>query len=517
MKIAVDVTPILPGGEVGGAKHLVLELLRGLARRAHSDQFVLLTSFRNHHIFEDLERLGMTRVRVLEDPSVKQPSLLHRLVARLKSELTFYAIPGFLKKQGISVLFCPMTAPYYSEVGIPTVSIVYDLQHLYYPSFFSPAELTNRRHVYDQVKKKVDFSVCISSYTRESVITKLAMAPDQVIAIPIAVHSRLSTVPEDSVRRLLDKYGLLNKKYFMYPANLWPHKNHKMLLTAFNMFNRRYPRYDLHLVMTGAVIENDAVLKDALEQMKLVDRVHFLGYLDEDELAAVWSRAYALIFPSLFEGFGIPLVEAMMFGKPIIASNSTSIPEVAGEAALYFDPKKPGEIVNCLAELVEDRTMYDSLVAKGQDQIKKFDFNRMVDEYLAVLHKVAKAGSVSEFVEVSGAFEDGWAGSSLSVSFGASTHSRLFELKASLPDWHPREQSRITLKCNKTRNKRYSLRKHKPLHIKEHLPHEAGAWIFDISGGFIPGNGDQRMLSFRIEDLFVVDEATGDKIYEVSK
>jgi glycosyltransferase involved in cell wall biosynthesis len=392
MNIAIDVTPILPGGECGGATQLVLELLRGLGKKAASDKFILLTAHYNEEIFRQFDSLGMRRVCILRGSSQKHLSFSWRVFNRLKRMLVSHSQRGLLRRNGVSVLFCPMTAPSYHEVGIPTVSIVYDLQHLYYPSFFSQQELACRNNFYGELVKKTDYIICISSFTRKTVIEKLGIPPGKISVIPVCVHSRMSVPSSELAESIFTKFNLNAEKYCIYPANLWPHKNHKMLLVAFNMFTKRYPTHNLHLVLTGAELKRDGIIKKAVEQMGLADRVHFLGYLKEEELSAIWHRSLFLIFPSLFEGFGIPLIEAMRYRKPIIASNVTSIPEVAGDAAIYFDPKKPDELVSSLCKIMEDESLCRLLVVKGHEQLKHYDFNRMIDEYIRVIHQAGETG-----------------------------------------------------------------------------------------------------------------------------
>ena len=152
------------------------------------------------------------------------------------------------------------------------------------------------------------------------------------------------------------------------------------------MYQHQYPAYDLHLVFTGEKVGNPSILVDSIRQMEMDKRIHFTGFLPGDELEMIWNQAYFLVYPSLFEGFGIPLIEAMRYKKPILASNVTSIPEVAGEAALYFDPRKPGQIVNALRRIMEDKNLYDQLVKKGQEQLKKYDTNEMANRYFEILH-----------------------------------------------------------------------------------------------------------------------------------
>ena len=151
LRIAVDVTPVREGGECGGARPFVLELLRGLATAARPLQYLLLTAAHNHAAFEPFERLGMSRWLVDGDG------------------------PVALRDHGVDVLFCPMTAPTYAEPGVATVSVVYDLQHLKYPWFFSMEELGHRTRFYERVRQLADHVVCISEFSRISLIRSLGI------------------------------------------------------------------------------------------------------------------------------------------------------------------------------------------------------------------------------------------------------------------------------------------------------------------------------------------------------
>lgn len=513
MIIAIDVTPVLPGGENGGMKQLLWQLLKGFEKRAAADRFILLTSHKNDHIFGEFSGRRFERFCLVKD-SKNERRLWQRIVDKLfVGKFKLFNPQSSLKKKGVSVLFCPFAAPTFSEIGIPTVSIIADLQHIYYPSFFSKQELNIRNYFYDQVKKKVDIIVAISSYTRETVIENLKLSPEKVFAVPIAIQSRLTIPPPASAQRILEKHRLAGKTYCIYPANFWPHKNHKLLLMAFNMFQNKYPRLDLHLVLTGEKIAGDEVLSSAVEGMGIGDRVHFTGYLPEKELAAIWHCSHFLVFPGLFEGFGIPLVEAMRCKKPILASHATSIPEVAGDAAVYFDPKKPDEMVNAFYRIMTDRKLYDSLVKKGQKHLKKYDFEKMVDRYLHILHTAGEKKQEKNQVIVSGIFNDGWAGEKIQVVFDRSRGEMAFELKGFLPAWHPFPKLRIKAGGN-IRTSRYILHKEKELSIKGRLPREQGKLTISALRSFVPGNNDKRRLSFRVKEFFVFDEESGEKFYE---
>jgi len=518
MKIAIDVTPVLPGGETGGAMQVLMELLRGFCVKSKNDQFILLTSYFNHDVFREFEQYGMQRWCIRKEPSalVQRFEPMVALLGKVLRNNVFRAHRNVLRNAGVDLLFCPMTDPIYHEHGIPTVSIVHDLQHLYYPHFFSREEIDHRTNFYSMVKKKVDFFICVSSFTRDTVINKLGTSADKTITIHNCVHARLNRATPRLFKVTLVKYGLQDRIYCIYPANFWPHKNHLMLLSALNIFIHKFPQYDMHMVLTGSSLKNEFSLRKVCRQMGLTDRVHFLGYLNEEELAAVWAQAHFLIFPSLFEGFGIPLVEAMMYGKPILASNVTSIPEAAGEAALYFDPRKPDEIAEAMRQIMSDEGLYRRLVEAGRKQLERYRYEDMVEQYLEVLHRAAEGGSVAEYAEVTGIYPDCWAGEQIEVGLGAGKGKRGFTLRGYIPDWHPAREVKLKITLPDGRKKNYVVHRDEELKVSENLPEQAGIMKIAVSGGFRPDNGDIRTLTFLVDEATVINTHGGVKLYEFS-
>jgi glycosyltransferase involved in cell wall biosynthesis len=516
MKIAIDVTPVLPGGETGGALQVLMELLRGFCATAENDEFILLTSYINDSLFREFEQYGMQRWCIRKEPAalVRKFAPIAALLNRMLGNTIFRPHQSVLRRAGVAVLFCPMTDPVYNEQGIPTVSIVHDLQHFYYPHFFAREEVAHRINFYSMVKKKVDFFICVSSFTRDTVINRLGISADKTFTIHNCVHARLNRATPRLFTATLEKYSLQDKTYCIFPANFWPHKNHAMLFTAMNIFNRRFPQYAMHLVLTGSSLQNESCLMKACRQMGLADRVHFLGYLNEEELAAVWQGAHFLIFPSLFEGFGIPLVEAMMYGKPILASNVTSIPEVAGEAALYFDPRKPDEMVEALRRIMSDEGLYRRLTEEGRKQLEQYRYEDMVKQYLAVLHRAGEGGSVAEYAEVTGIYNDCWAGEQIEIGLGAGKGKRVFTLRGYIPEWHPAQEVKLKVMLPDGRKKLYVAHRDEELTVREQLSEQAGIMKIAVSGGFRPDNGDERTLTFLVDEASVVNAYGGMKLYE---
>lgn len=396
--IAIDMTPLLPGGENGGVKLLAVELVRGFQVFSPENEFLLLTAAWNDNELSFLDNTNVHRLCVVtkrKEIIFGSSSYLNYIEIKLRHILRLLRRhyhekinqKGFLSSRGADVLFCPFTAPTYAEPGIPVVSLVCDLQHKDYPHFFDSDEIYARESFLGEVQKRADAVICISESTRQAVLKHLKTNPDKTHTIHISIHSRLIEHNINKIEQQLQKLRI-NNPYMFYPANFWPHKNHRMLLTAYGMYISRHPESRLDLVFTGALDEAQHKLQSDVKQMGLERRVHFLGYLPEDQLTAVWQGCSFLVFPSLYEGFGIPVLEAMQFGKPVICSNVTSLPEVAGDAALYFDPRKPEEIVKNIEKIMGNEELYADLVRRGNERLSNFQFQDMVEKYLHVIEGV---------------------------------------------------------------------------------------------------------------------------------
>lgn len=400
--IAVDLTPVLPGGENGGAKVFVLELLRGLADLAPGTAFVLLTRQESHQELAALDRPNMRRELALVpaadgalQPRLKGlaqrllpllPGRVRRLAARagyaLNAALKRRCSPStLLRDLGADLLFCPFTAPTYAEPGIPAVCTVYDLQHRAYPQFFAPDDVAHREHTFLETCARATIITVISDFSRDAVLAQTRLDPERVRTILLRMARRIAPGSE-SDDGVLGRLGLTPGRYLLCPANFWKHKNHEMLLTAFGMARRAGLAEDIRLVCTGAPGERRQWLMDAARAMGLGGCVLFPGYLPNAELAALMARCAGLVFPSLYEGFGLPVIEAMAAGVPVACSNTTALREVAADAAILFDPRLPQQLAGVLAALVGDEALRARHVQAGLLRAAEFeDSRRMTREY----------------------------------------------------------------------------------------------------------------------------------------
>ncbi|MBA3537280.1 MAG: glycosyltransferase family 4 protein [Tatlockia sp.] len=404
-KIAVDLTPILPGGENGGAKIFVLELLCQLAKLTPGTEFILLTQAASHAELKAMECPNIKCVMVLGH-SVKKTSLFGILssilgktpfVGRRFGALAYRINTLFKRRQAYSLLrnikanllFCPFTAPTYYEAGIPTVCTIYDLQYKTYPEFFKTEELIHRNQTFIEACRRATMLTAISEYSRQSVLKHSEIQPEKIRTIHLQMAHRIrsdSDIEQD--KSILSRLGLTPQQYLLYPANFWKHKNHEMLLTAFGIACRGNLPATIKLVCTGAEGPRQDWLKEAAAMMKLGERVLFPGFLSDAELGVLLTNSMAVIYPSLYEGFGLPVIEAMAAGIPVACSNLTSLPEIAGDAALVFNPRIPTQLAKVMVTLTTDKEVRLSLITAGKKRAQLFsDSSRMAQEYWSLFQQ----------------------------------------------------------------------------------------------------------------------------------
>jgi glycosyltransferase involved in cell wall biosynthesis len=253
---------------------------------------------------------------------------------------------------GLDAIHFPLSVMVPPVDRLPAATTVLDLQHEEHPEFFGRAELAYRKVVYGWTIRRSQIVITISEHARQTLIERHGLAPERVRAIHLAVDPERFT-PSDKVSLGAEA------PYLVYPARPWRHKNHARLYEAFALLRRERP--ELRLVLTG---EGDfGALPEGVEAR---------GRVSADGLVALYRGAAALVFPSLYEGFGMPVVEAMACGCPVASSNVTSLPEVAGGAARLFDPLDPEAIAAAVDEVLRDPAPW---VARGLERAQLFTWD----------------------------------------------------------------------------------------------------------------------------------------------
>lgn len=275
------------------------------------------------------------------------------------------------------------------DYDVPLILTVHDIQQEYFPEFFSNDVLDFRRRFYRASLEKVNHIIAISNHTKRNLIEKYSVPEDKITVIYNGYGKDVFRKLDGKLIEKARKKYNLPRSFLFYPAATWPHKNHITLLRAYRILKTKYHLKD-KLIFTGIRKENHEAVERETERLGLAGSVTHLGYLPYKDLPALYNAARIMVFPSLFEGFGIPVVEAMAVGLPVACSNTTSLPEVAGDSALYFDPNEPEDIAEKVIRLYEDESLRSFLINKGKERVKLFTWDNTASETLKIYENVFK-------------------------------------------------------------------------------------------------------------------------------
>jgi glycosyltransferase involved in cell wall biosynthesis len=339
-----------------------------------------LTILANRHVVEPYARFAGGNVDLVPVPSYRPGNATPTRALAMAWAGVAPAAAARDVPDGLDLVHYPVTVPI-PRVRAPSVVTLFDVQHLVQPGFFPRSERLYRKLAYDRAARRADAVVCVSEHGRETAIERLGLDPARVEGISMGVDlTQFSPEPgerDDELRPAA--------RYVMYPANLWPHKNHERLLEALARVSDR----ELSLVLTGQAYGRlDALMARAAE-LGVGDRVRHLGHVPFEALPALYRGAEAMVFPSLYEGFGSPPLEAMACGCPVASSPAASLREVCGDAALMFDPHDPDAIASAIDRLLSDASLRQGLRVAGLAHAPQWTWSRAADRHVALYRRLA--------------------------------------------------------------------------------------------------------------------------------
>jgi glycosyltransferase involved in cell wall biosynthesis len=258
------------------------------------------------------------------------------------------------------------------KTEVPQVMVIHDLAYEHFAGHVYGLATRYYRYFMPRYARKVQRIATVSEFTKSDIVTLYHIAPDKIDVVYNGAKEVYKPVNNDVKSKIKAAYAN-NCSYFLYVGSIHPRKNIKNLLLAFEQFKTETGS-DFKLILVGRKAWDFEDVDQAYSKMKYRDDVKFMGHLPPAELANITASAYAMVYVSLFEGFGIPIIEAMSCEVPVITSNTTSMPEVAGDAALLVNPLSITEISGAMKKLVEDVHLKDDLIAKGEIQLQKFSW-----------------------------------------------------------------------------------------------------------------------------------------------
>ncbi len=386
----------LPDGVAGGVQQTVIGLASGLSQTAGPDEEDFFLAFRDSHEWLAPYLGRNARLLLCERPASSRGlvskaraalPILDRLAFEAAALLPLRAprSDGTVERAGVDVMHFTLQQGFVTE--LPSIYVPHDLQHRHYPEFFSRFDLKWREAVYPTLAHRARRVVALSRWGKRDLVEQLRLAEDRIHVIGWAPALDVYPEPTPSDVRAVRERLRLPEAFALYPAQTLRHKNHQRLLEALAAL-RDAQGVRVPLVCSGA--RADALAPEIareLERLRLEDSVRFVGFVSPLELRALYALARLLVFPSLFEGFGMPVVEAFRAGVPVACSSVTSLGELTGDAALQFDPTRVEEIASAVARLWTDPALRDDLARRGRDRVAGVTWAGVARAYRA-LHRL---------------------------------------------------------------------------------------------------------------------------------
>lgn len=287
----------------------------------------------------------------------------------------------------IDILFVSAhTLPLLRKPGLKTVMTVHDLGAEYLPAAHQLKQKLYLSFITQVQLKSATKLIAVSKATKDDLVKRVGLKPEKIEVIYEAVEKNVfKSLKNDSLLNLLNKFDVKKEKYFIFIGTVQPRKNLLMLIQA---FAREFEGSDLKLLIAGSKGWLSDEIYQEPKNLGIESQVKFLGRVTDEEAVGLLSGAIALTFPSLFEGFGLPILEAFACHCPVITSNTSSMPEVAGDSAILVDPLNTSEISDAMMKIT-DKKVRERLIEKGLKQLEKFSWEKAAEETLKVLKEAA--------------------------------------------------------------------------------------------------------------------------------
>jgi len=377
-KIGIDCQKILnPGTGGAGIEHYTWHLVRSLA--SHPDRFFDLVLFVKKDISSDPRLLALA-----DQPGVSLVDFPQDVLER-KSWWPFTKykrLSRFFASQNLDILHGPANVTTLFYQG-KTVVTVHDLIIYEHPEWF-PGGLSDifwRHFLVPRAIKNAGRVVAVSKYTKNQVVSRFGIDPEEVDVIYEGV-TVTDTKPDETI---LAKNNI-SQPYFLYVGTIEPRKNLPRVIAALARLRKTNP--EIQLVIAGKKGWKVAEVFATVKKLQLESNVKFCGYVSDEEKQALYKNALAFVFPSLAEGFGLPVLDAMQSGVPVLTSNGTSLVEVAGDAALQANPYSVEEISAGLKKIAEDKNLRLEMTKQGKAQAQKFTWSQAAQKTIDTYKKV---------------------------------------------------------------------------------------------------------------------------------
>lgn len=374
MKIAIDAT-ILRSQNTGTGFYII-NLLNGLIKYDKENEYII---FGNKEVIEKFVFLNNKNFRI-------ENVLFKNRIVRVLWQL--FILPFKLKKLNVNILHSTNYITPLFKFNLKFIVTIHDLTFIIFPEKFTIVKRLFFRFMVPIFIRRADKIITVSENTKNDII-KFLKVPKEKISVTFETYNECydSDIKKEDSKKILDKYGI-NKNYFLFVGMIEPRKNILSILKAFIELDEEL---DEDLVIVGKKGWYYREIEEFMENIKnkrLKNRIIFTGFVSEKELVSIYKNAEIFIYPSFYEGFGIPPLEAMVCGVPVITSNTSSIPEVVGDAAIKIDPYNYIELKEAIKVLKHNPQKRKEMSIKGVEQSKKFSSKKFAENTINI-YKIA--------------------------------------------------------------------------------------------------------------------------------
>lgn len=357
---------------------------QGLPNRVGSSEVCFQTLIELERIDKENEYVIFLPSKPTSDMPKESSRWKYKVISERKLWTIFGLTRGRIAKENLDIFFSP-THYGVLRCPVPQIISILDVSYKYFPEMFNRRDLAQLAMWGGYSVRNAARIITISNSSRNDIIKEYKVSPSKVRVAYLGVKFDDQDKSELKMKDLEEKYNIQNP-YILFVGTLQPRKNIVRLIEAFATLEQTEEKA-LDLVIIGRRGWNYQEILDAPKSLDIENRVHFLESITDEELPAFYKNAQIFVLPSLYEGFGLPVLEAMRYGCPVATSNVSSLPEAGGDAAIYFDPENVEDIAQKIHKVLKDEKLRAKMIKEGHEQVKKFSWEKSAQEVIKVFEE----------------------------------------------------------------------------------------------------------------------------------
>ena len=359
MVIAVNTRLLLPG-KMEGIGWFTYENLRRITVNHPEHQFIFIFDRK----YDEKFIFNSNVTPVIANPPSRHPILWYLFFE--------YGVPPVLKKFKADLFFSP-DGWLSLRTKVKSLPVIHDLNFMHEPQWVSRAPRYYYNHFFPKFAQKANRIATVSEFSKQDITNRFQISPENIDVVYNGANESYTPINNEEKNDTRKRFSK-SEEYFLFVGLVHPRKNLTRIIRAFNIYKQKTGRKE-KLIIVGSTAYWTSDTSNAFENSAYKDDIIFVGRLEPIDLHKVFASAKVLVFASLFEGFGIPILESMYCDVPVITSDATSMPEIGGEAAIYVDPYSTDSIAEAMIKITADENLYNDLIVKGRVQRRKFSWD----------------------------------------------------------------------------------------------------------------------------------------------